>query len=51
MALPIWANYMKSLYSDNSLGVSVKNFPFPENGVSVILDCNQKDKINNDEEF
>ena len=51
MALPIWANYMKSLYSDNSLGVSVKNFPFPENGVSVILDCNQNDKINNDEEF
>ena len=51
MALPIWANYMKNLYRDNSLGVSAKNFPFPENGVSVILDCNQKDKINNDEEF
>ena len=51
MALPIWANYMKSLYSDNSLGISVKDFPFPENGVSVILDCNQNNKINNDEEF
>ncbi len=51
MALPIWANYMASLYNDNSVSISKEDFPFPENGVSVTLDCNKRKEINNDDEF
>ena len=51
MALPIWANYMSSLYNDKSINISKENFPFPENGVSVTLDCNKRKEINNDDEF
>lgn len=51
MALPIWANYMSSLYNDNSINISREDFPFPESGVSVILDCNKIKEINNDDEF
>ena len=49
MALPIWANYMDSLYKDNSINISSEDFPFPENGVSVTLDCNQTNNNNEDE--
>ena len=51
MALPIWANYMTSLYNDNSVSISKDMFPFPENGVHVTLDCNKVKEINNDDEF
>ena len=51
MALPIWANYMNALYNDNTISISADDFPFPENGVSVTLDCNENKDINNDDEF
>ena len=51
MALPIWGEYMQSLYNENSLNISTENFPFPENGVSVVLDCNKIIDNNTEEEF
>ena len=51
MALPIWGDYMQKVYADPELDVSTKNFPFPENGVSVVLDCDGNNLINNDDEF
>ena len=38
MALPIWALYMKKLYEDPMLEVSIDSFPAPER-VSIPLDC------------
>lgn len=38
MALPIWANYMKSCYADSTLVVSKDAFVVPED-VSIPLDC------------
>jgi penicillin-binding protein 1A len=38
MALPIWALYMKKLYEDPLLEVSIDSFPAPEK-VSIHLDC------------
>jgi len=38
MALPIWALYMKKLYEDPLLEVSIDSFPAPER-VSIPLDC------------
>ncbi len=51
LALPIWGDYMQSVYSDPVLNISKNPFPFPENGVSVTLDCNDDKKNINDEEF
>ncbi len=51
MALPIWGEYMQSLYGDKSINISTENFPFPENGVSVILDCNKIIENNTEDEF
>ena len=42
---------MNYLYSDNSLNISKANFSFPENGVSVPLDCSKNEQLNDDEEF
>jgi penicillin-binding protein 1A len=38
MALPIWALYMKKLYEDSMLDISIDSFPTPER-ISVPLDC------------
>ena len=38
MALPIWALYMRKLYEDPLLEVSIDSFPAPEK-VSIPLDC------------
>ena len=38
MALPIWALYMKKLYEDPLLEVSIDSFPAPER-ISIPLDC------------
>jgi len=38
MALPIWALYMKKLYEDPLLEVSIDSFPAPKR-VSIPLDC------------
>lgn len=38
-ALPIFALYMKSVYSDKTLNYSKGNFEVPKGGVNVTLDC------------
>lgn len=38
MALPIWALYMKKNYSVEELGISLEEFPEPEN-LSIKIDC------------
>ncbi len=38
MALPIWGSYMKGLYNDDTIEVSKKPFPKPEN-LSIETDC------------
>ena len=51
MALPIWGNYMKSLYKNEQLDISREDFKYPDNGVSVTLDCSDNQKIELEEEF
>jgi len=44
MALPIWALYMKKLYEDSTLEISLDSFPAPKN-VGIPLDCDLLAKI------
>ena len=44
MALPIWAVYMKNLYKNPDLGISIQDFEAPEN-LSIIIEC---EEINED---
>ena len=44
MALPIWALYMKKIYEDSTLGVSLDSFPAPKK-VGIPLDCDLLAKI------
>ena len=50
-ALPIWGEFMKMVYQNKNLSVSRKKFDFPDNGVSVNLDCDKTINYNNEEEF
>ena len=54
MALPIWALYMKSNYADEELGISMAEFPEPEE-LTISVDCSketeesiEKDKLDDD---
>ena len=38
MALPIWANYMRSCYTVEELGISLEDFVAPEN-LTIEVDC------------
>ena len=38
MALPIWANYMRSCYSLEELGISIEDFVAPEN-LTIEVEC------------
>ncbi len=45
MALPIWALYMKKIYSDPSLGITQQDdFPKPLKNIDVEFDCKKYDK-------
>ncbi|MAZ93787.1 MAG: hypothetical protein CMF58_05155 [Lentimicrobiaceae bacterium] len=44
MALPIWAIYMKKVYSDPSLGVSQGEFDTPLRDVMIEFDCEKYDR-------
>ncbi len=45
MALPIWALYMKKIYADPSLGISLSDdFPKPLKNIDVEFDCKKYDK-------
>ena len=41
MALPIWALYMKSNYADEELGISMEEFPEPEE-LTISVDCSKE---------
>ena len=43
MALPIWAVYMKSLYENADLGISVEDFTVPE-VLTIPIECEELDK-------
>jgi len=43
MALPIWAVYMKSLYENPDLGISVEDFAPPE-ALSIPIECEELDE-------
>jgi len=52
MALPIWGHYMKQVFQNSRLNIADQKFSFPENGVSIPLDCSKENRLNNeDEEF
>jgi len=38
MALPIWANYMRSCYTLDELGISIEDFVAPEN-LTIEVEC------------
>ena len=40
MALPIWAGYMKQLYEDPNLGISIEDFVAPET-LSIPIECDE----------
>jgi penicillin-binding protein 1A len=41
MALPIWALYMKKIYADSTLNVSMEDFEKPLEPLSVEIDCSK----------
>ncbi len=47
MALPIWAIYMKKVYEDTSLGVSMGEFDKPLKDVSIEFDCEKYERQKN----
>ena len=40
MALPIWGNYMRSLYKNPNFGISMEDFTAPEN-LNIPVDCEE----------
>ena len=49
MALPIWGEYMNSIYSDSLIELSKARFEIPENSNNITLDCSDKTQIENEE--
>ena len=45
-ALPVWALYMKKVYADPRLKISMGDFEAPPGGLSVVVDCDQYKKNN-----
>ncbi|MGA1776579.1 MAG: penicillin-binding protein 1A [Flavobacteriaceae bacterium] len=45
MALPIWGNYMRSLYENPEFGISTEDFFAPEN-LSIPVDCEEVSDAN-----
>ena len=43
MALPIWAVYMKQLYEDPNLGISLEDFTAPET-LTIAIECEELDE-------
>jgi len=44
MALPIWALFMRKVYNDPSLGISMGDFEKPLKDISVEFDCEKYDR-------
>jgi len=51
MALPIWALYMKKVYSDPSLGISQGDFDTPLRDVMIEFDCEKYDREHQNTSF
>ena len=49
MALPIWGEYMNSLYSDSLIDLNKARFEIPKNSNNITLDCSDKTQIENEE--
>ena len=49
MALPIWGEYMNSLYSDSLIELNKTRFEIPKNSNNITLDCSDKTQIENEE--
>ena len=49
MALPIWGEYMNSLYSDSLIELNKARFEIPKNSNNITLDCSDKTQIENEE--
>ncbi|MFT6849340.1 MAG: penicillin-binding protein 1A [Sphingobacteriales bacterium] len=48
-ALPIWADFMNSVYKDPNINISTEDFQKPKKPISIEFDCNQyksKEKAN-----
>ncbi len=45
-ALPVWALFMKKVYADPRLKISMGDFEAPPGGLSVVVDCDQYKKNN-----
>jgi penicillin-binding protein 1A len=43
MALPIWALYMKKIYADSTINLSIEDFEPPLKALSVEIDCDKYD--------
>ena len=43
MALPIWALYMKRVYADSTLNITMEDFEPPLDPVTVEIDCDKED--------
>jgi len=41
MALPIWAQFMREVYADDSLGYEKGPFAKPRRALNVTLDCSK----------
>ena len=50
MALPIWGDYMTQVFQNNRINITDQKFPFPESGVSVLLNCDDNKKVTNDDD-
>jgi penicillin-binding protein 1A len=44
MALPVWAKYMKKVYSDKTLKISQKDFEKPAKKIDIEMDCSKYNK-------
>lgn len=49
MALPIWGEYMNSLYSDSLIELNKARFEIPKNSNNITLDCSDETQIENEE--
>ena len=49
MALPIWGEYMNSLYSDSLIELNKARFEIPKNSNNITLDCSDKTQTENEE--
>ncbi len=47
MALPIWAIYINKIYSDESLGITKRDFDKPVLGFEIETDCEKPENQNN----